>query len=278
VVDPPASASPQRLANGRLEVDLRPGAIAGLRLDGRPLVGPGGIGLHLRADASDTWTWDLDHFPEPVTDTLAGAWAVEEAGPLRARVRLEAPLGASQVRLALTLAAGEPRLLLELDVLWAERHRLLQLAIELPEAPPAWTDAQPGGAVERTPSVTEHPVGGWSRVPAGGAALALVTPDASSLSLDGALWQWTLLRAPKMAWGGGPPQVSAGREAYADHGQRALHLELHAGPELPAAALEDAVRRMAWPPVVLERFAGMERRAPGSWPTLFSPIQRAGGG
>jgi alpha-mannosidase len=271
---PVASASPAGLANGPLAVDLRPGGIAALRLDGRHLLGAEGIALHLRADASDTWTWDLDHFPEPVLERLGGDWAVEEAGPLRARVHLDAVLGDSHVRLALSLAAGEPRLDLELDVLWAERHRLLQLAIDLPAPPAAWTDAQPGGTVRRTPSRTEHPVGGWSRVPAGDAQLALVTPDASSLSVDGARWQWTLLRAPRMAWGGGPPQVAAGREAYADHGARSFALELHAGPGLPSGRLDDALRRMAWPPVVLERFAGMERRAPGSWPVLFSPIER----
>ena len=81
-----------------------------------------GIGLHLRHDASDTWTHDLDRFPEPVAARLEGAsWEVEEAGPLRARARLEAQLGASRVRWTLTLEAGATRLGLALEVLWAER-------------------------------------------------------------------------------------------------------------------------------------------------------------
>ena len=98
---PPSAlaASPDALRNERLEADLDGGGVRALRLDGRDLLGEGGIGLHLRHDASDTWTHDLDHFPEPVAERLAGAsWVVEEAGPLRARARLEARLGASRVR------------------------------------------------------------------------------------------------------------------------------------------------------------------------------------
>ena len=152
--DPPPPAQPappalevsaHALRNERLEAELDGGGVRALRLDGRELLGEGGIGLHLRHDASDTWTHDLDHFPEPVAARLERAgWEVEEAGPLRARVRLEAGLGASRVRWTLTLEAGATRLGLALDVLWAERGMLLQMPIALRATPASWTSGLAG--------------------------------------------------------------------------------------------------------------------------------------
>jgi alpha-mannosidase len=263
--------SPQELRNGRLEAELDGHGVRALRLDGRELLGEGGIGLHLRHDASDTWTHDLDRFPEPVAARLEGAsWEVEEAGPLRARVRLEAPVGASRVRWTLTLEAGASRLGLALEVLWAERLMLLQLPIALPAAPASWTSGLAGGAVTRPPSPAEWPVCGWSCA----GELALVTLDASSVSLSGDRWQWTLLRSPKAAWGGGRPDTYGGRDEYTDQGAHSFAFALHAGPPPAPAELDAYARRMAAPPLLLERFEGMERRAPGSWPTLFTPISR----
>jgi len=201
-----------------------------------------------------------------VSERLAGGWTVEESGPLRARVRLEAGLGAARVRWWLSLHAGDPVLRMALEVLWGERFKLLQLALQLAEPPRRWTDALPGGAVERTPGRAEWPVGGWSRVRAGDADLALVTPDAASLSLAGRTWQWTLLRAPKMAWGGGRPAVDAGRAVHTDQGVHAFALDLHAGPELTPGRLDAAVRALAAPPVVVERAAGVARPPWGADP------------
>ena len=102
----------------------------------------------------------------------------------------------------------------------------------------------------------------------------MVTLDASSASLQGASWQWTLLRSPKAAWGGRRPAVYGGRDQYTDQGAHAFSFELHAGPGTASAALAAAARRQASPPLLLERFEGMERRAPEDWPTLFEPIPR----
>ena len=67
------------------------------------------IGLHLRRDLSDTWTFHTDRFVEPVETVLqTDGWVVDETGPLRARVRLEGWLGRSAVRWTLTLHRYEP--------------------------------------------------------------------------------------------------------------------------------------------------------------------------
>ena len=267
------AASTEELAGGRLRAQLDGAGVRQLLLDGAPLTDR--ITLLLRHDASDTWTWDADRFPEPVDARLDGSgWTVEERGPLRAKVRMEAVLGASRVRWTLSLHAGEPCLRMLLEVLWAERFRALQLTATLPEPAADHTDGLPGGEVRRAPGPTEWPVCGWSRVRVNETDIALVTPDAYSLSLDGACWQWTLLRSPKMAWGGGAPPVYGGRDVHTDQGAHTFELELHARSALAAEELDRAVRRQCGPPIVLERSEGMARTTVEQPGELFAPIRR----
>jgi alpha-mannosidase len=245
---PPADleCTSERLANARLAVDLATGAVT---LDGARVLE--GFDLHLRHETSDTWTWDTDAFTEPVATVLApGAWAVEEAGPLRARVRREARLGEARLRLTLTLESQRPVLGLGLEVLWGERFKALQLLLRLPEAPAEWTDGLPGGRVRRSPGATEWPVCGWSRV----GPLALVTHDAYSLSVHDRAWQWTLLRSPKMAWGGGRPDPYGGRDVHSDQGEHSFAFEL-----VPAGELDPEARARRIAPVAFERAEGVDR-------------------
>jgi alpha-mannosidase len=58
-------------------------------------------------------------------------------------------------------------------------------------------------------------VQGWSCVELADRRPALVTGKDYRLSLDDR-WQWTLLRSPRMAWGGGEPVVYAGHDWHTD--------------------------------------------------------------
>jgi alpha-mannosidase len=253
-------ASPAELANAHVRVALDP---AGFTLDSGARAA-----LHLRRDGTDTWTFHTDRFEEPVEEELhaADGWAVEESGPLRARVRLETTLGSSRVRWTLTLHRDDARLGVRVEVLWGERHRLLQLPLTLPADPVRWTDGLAGGHVERSPGPVEWPVQGWSRVEFGQEALAWLTHDAYSISLDGRRWQWTLLRSPKMAWGGGRSPVYGGRDVFADQGEHVFDLELRAGPALAERDLRAAARRLGQPPLVWDSTEGMERPPWGNRP------------
>ena len=129
--------SPHALRNERLRGRARRGR--------RPRAAPGRAGAARggrdRPAPAPRRVGHLDARPRPLPRAGRGArwsgasWEVEEAGPLRARVRLEAGLGASRVRWTLTLEAGATRLGLALDVLWAERLMLLQMPIALPARP-----------------------------------------------------------------------------------------------------------------------------------------------
>jgi len=265
--------SSRGLANGRLRVELGDRGIGRLLTGGRDILGEGGIGLHLRRDRTDTWTFHADHFRDEVEVTFrGGAWVVEERGPLRARVHTEGWLGHSRVRWTVSLCRDDPRLYMDLEVLFAERFRLLQMPVRLTSAPASWVDGQAGGHVERRPGPTEWPVQGWSRVDTGDRAVALVTDDAYSLSVEGDVWQWTLLRSPKMAWGGGAPEGYAGRAVHTDQGPHTFRFVLYvgagpgAGDRLDPAALRAAARQAARPPVVFDRYEGMDRPPWGDKP------------
>jgi alpha-mannosidase len=273
--DPPASrapgtdleVSPQFIANGHLRAELDGFGIRRLIAGEQDLLGEDGAGLHLRRDLSDTWTFHTDRFVEPVEAVLrADGWILEESGPLRARVRAEGWLGRSAVRWTLTLHRDEPRLQVRVEINFGERFKLLQMPIHLSAPPALRTDGLPGGRVERASGPTEWPVQGWSRVEVGDRQLALVTGDAYSLSLDGDRWQWTLLRSPKMAWGGGEPVVYAGRDWHTDQGPHTFDFVLCVGESIDETVLRTAARQQMQPPIVFDRYEGMDRPPWGNSP------------
>ncbi len=137
VPDSDLEASSELIANGHLRAELDGSGIRRLIAEGRNLLGEGGVGLHLRRDLSDTWTFHTDRFVEPIETVLqTEGWVVEETGPLRARVRLEGWLGRSAVRWTLTLHRYEPRIHLRVEVNFSERLKLLQMPVQL-AAPPS---------------------------------------------------------------------------------------------------------------------------------------------
>jgi alpha-mannosidase len=248
-------------------VELDRAGIRWLLVKGRNVLGERGICLHLREDHTDTWTFLTDRFEEPVAaEFRCDGWVVEETGPLRARVRAEGWLGRSWVRWTLSLCRNDPRLHLLLETTFAERYTALQLPIHLAGMPSRWTDGLAGGSIERKPNPAEWPVLGWSRVEAGEQRLALVTNDAYSLSLNRDVWQWTLLRSPRMAWGGGQPDVYAGRDWHTDQGPHTFAMILHGDEPLDDSALHVAARQEAQPPVVFDRYEGLQRPPWGSQP------------
>jgi alpha-mannosidase len=146
-----------------------------------------------------------------------------------------------------------------IEVTFAERYKALQLPIRLAETPARWTDGLAGGQVERWPNPAEWPMLGWSRVEVGGTPLAMVAHDAYSLSVNDDIWQWTLLRSPRMSWGGHDPEVYAGRDWHTDQGSHKFAFLLVPDAPLDAVTLETAARQLVQPPVVFDRYEGLAR-------------------
>lgn len=253
--------SPQRLANSHLQVELSDSGISAITFEDENLLGDGGIRLHLRRDSSDTWGFHGDRFTEAVSQVFRGnGWVIEEEGPLRVRVRMEGWLNHSAIRWTLSLHRNDPCLRMQLEVNFAEKFSLLQLPIRLASPPESRIDGIAGGQIQRPLEPTEYPVQGysWVRLP-GGSALALVTADAYSLSLEDNRWQWTLLRSPKMAWDGGMSDVYSGRDHHTDQGPHTFEFHLYAGKHLDTSTLHTNSRQQARLPLVFDRYEGMDR-------------------
>jgi alpha-mannosidase len=261
------TASPDRLSNGLIDVNLGAGGISGIALGRKDMLAPGGIGLHLRKDSTDTWTFHTDAWTEAIEEVLTGGtWAVEETGPLRVRARLDARLGHSRIEWTVSLYRYEPVVFIEAVVNFDERFRLLQMPIHLAAAAPTHTDGIAEAAIRREAAPTEWPFLDWARLETVGTGLALTTRDIFSHSLNGPLWQLTLLRSPKMAWGGGTPEPYAGRDYYTDQGVHRFALALRFGDAASEPAIAAALARMTQPPIVFDRYEGMNRPAWGPVP------------
>lgn len=264
-IDSDLHASGSELGNSDVTVQLNHRGIADIRYQGVSLLAKEGITLHLREDTTDTWTFHTDRFVEPVLERLHGIqWVVEETGPLRARVRAEGVLGYSRWRWTISVHQHDPRIFMKLDINYAERLRLLQMPIDLVEAPEGHLDGLAAGWLERQPSEIEHPVQGWSRVVVADKQLALTTQDAYSVSLNGCCWQWSLLRSPHMAWGGGRPAMYAGHDDFTDQGVHHFAMTLHPAEQLAPEKLEAAARQMARPLITFDRTNGMKRQPWGA--------------
>jgi alpha-mannosidase len=271
------SATTTRLSNGLVEVRLRRGGIAGISTSLGEILGPNGLTLHLREDTTDTWTFHTDQWSEPVHAVLSrGTWRLEEKGPLRVRARLDARLGNSAIEWWVSLYRGESAVRMDLRVNFGERFRLLQMPMDLAASAESWIDGIAQGSSRRRPSPSEWSFLDWARLEVDGTAIALVTTDIFSHSVNDRLWQLTLLRSPKMAWGGGEPQTYAGRDHHADQGVHDFALTLNLGP---AASEEGTAATLAGsidPPVVFDRYEGMSRPAWGPVPPrgLWGPAMR----
>ncbi|CAN5775873.1 hypothetical protein BH09VER1_BH09VER1_17130 [soil metagenome] len=268
-IAPPTSphVSPILLANDQIAITLADFGLSSLRYKGRELLGPAGLSLTLREDRTDTWTFLFDRYEGPILHTLQGAaWRVIESGPLRARVCLEGKIGQSSVRWLLSLYHDEPRLQMSLEINFAEQYSLLQLPMSLALPPLDWLDGQPGGSVARSPGPVEWPVQNWSCLRWDDLAAAWISGDAYSISCQPDRWQWSLLRSPRMAWDGHGADIYQGRDIFTDQGIHRFDFTLLLGPDLSEDVIATAATRLLQPPIVFDRYEGMDRPAWGNNP------------
>lgn len=248
------------LFNDRVEIRCDDDGIAAIHLDGQPAIGR--IGLHLREDTADTWGFHTDRFDDPILERFETRWEVEEQGPLRARLRAEGHLRFSKIRWTISLQRDEPIVHFDLEVQYAEEHKLLQMPMELIEPCDEWMAGMPGGAVTRPASAVETPLCSFGCIqPRSGPPFALVTADAYSSSMRGQEWIWTLLRSPIMAWGGRNITLDVGRDWHTDQGAHPFHFTLLLDGPLEEHGLHLAARRQAQPPILLDRYEGLDRPA-----------------
>jgi alpha-mannosidase len=201
------------------------GALTGLlhKASGREALSAPGNRLELYEDRPVDWdAWDIDPFHletradcPPADDVLA-----LDAGPLRAEVAFERPVGRrSRLRQVVRLDAGARRLEVHTDATWHEDHRLLKVAFPLGvRATEATYETAFGAARRPTHYSTRHdlaryevPGHRWADLSEHGFGVALLTDSKYGYSAYGDTLRISLQRAAKQP----DPEADMGEHRFA---------------------------------------------------------------
>lgn len=260
----PAPGAALRFRSGRIEavVNRRTGLLDRLRLDGRDLVRPGAFAALVMRDDEDPWAMHVHGFRRTAgrfrllsateSAVFAGVRArrlasvrVIEDGDVRCVVEAVFGYGAAS-RLCLHYKFPKQGTEIEIGVrvLWAEKDRMLKLAVPTP-----WADARYCGQVAF--GVGELPTNGdevvaqqWTAVVSGDGKQALTAINDGLYGSDcraGEL-RWSLLRSPAYSAHpiGDKPRTPQDRfSPRSDQGERCYRFWLNAGPAAERLARVD---------------------------------------
>jgi alpha-mannosidase len=241
---PAAASGPAAVANGLARV--RRGRATALLASPR-------LELRVLSDATDTWSHGVDRYSGRRLGCFrVTAAAVEESGPLRATLRVDAAFGASRLTLRASLLTGDRSLHLDLLLHWAERQRVAKLVFALGRSFDARLDGVPGGSLARDQDGREVPFRDWTLAQGGP---GIVAPDCFALDGQGGEVRFTLVRSPVFAWHD-PHKLAADRGyRYTDQGEHAFRFVLV--PEATEGALEAAASALVLKPICLDWTRGM---------------------
>ncbi len=247
----------------RIEVDPRTGWLASYldKGSGRDVVRgtDGSTHTQVCADPTDTWGHRVVSYAWPGEEMAVTRVVVREAGPLRARLRIEREWGASSLAEDLSLDVDSPVLRVDVTLDWREQAHLLKLRVPTALADPRATYEIPYAELARPVDGAEEPGQGWVDVtgtldgePAG---LTLVTTNKHGYDVSPGPQPSigvTAVRSPVYAWH--DPRLLDGDDVYSyqDQGIQHFSYELvpHAGdhhaaqPHRRAVLLGSPVRAM----------------------------------
>ncbi len=198
------------------------------RSSGTPLTGADGLRLCVFDDPSDTWSHGIDRYAGRLLGTFSPvAWHVEETGPVRASLRVEARFNESTLVLWARLYRGDPRIELVLRVEWREKLRVAKLVLPVSGAVTGRLDGIPGGGSRRGPDGREYPLMDWTiAYGSDGHSLGVASPDCSALDGSPESLRFTLLRSPVYAWHD-PAKLSPARVyRFTDQGEHEFRFAL----------------------------------------------------
>jgi len=214
--------------------------------------------LEMIEDLSDTWSHDLDRFPEgPAEGATWELPLLADTGPLMWAAIQRGRIGRSQLTAEYRVYAGKPYVEMRLRVHWVERRKMLKLRIGFPSPALGRFDGIMGGEVERPMTARECPLRDRTVVQlTDGSQLGIVCPDIYALDASPSRLRLTLLRSPIMAHHV-PHSGSTGREIAADQGVHEFHIRFSHGKNLSSAEMDQQALAMQRPLIAADLTRGM---------------------
>lgn len=267
-------ASSRRLDNGIVRADFdRGGQLTALAIDAEPLALSDAAGFALYHDRPANFdAWDIDHYSLKSGQRVARnvRLTVIERGPVRARLRGEASIGAqSRIVVDYVLDTASRYLRMEAQIDWRESHRLLKFHVPTAYRGRWARFGTPFGSIQRPqlPGVPadeamwEVPGSRWAAVTdEDGAGLAIVTEAKHGFSCRDGDLGLSLLRSPT------EPDPNADMGTHDIRFAIGRHEAKTAGDVLSTAAAADAL----FAPVVVSR--GNPRPSLFEWEQLGSLV------
>lgn len=250
------------LSNDRLSVTCGKQGIEAITLDGRMLLGPGGLRVAVFEDNSDPWSNGVLRYDVMSVATFAVSheWAVAESGPLRATLSNMSKAADAILQWMVSVDAGSPALRLRLCLHWRGQSCIVKLLV-----PPVFRvqrriDGTPGAFLPRPLDGKEYPLYDSLTVIGDNACLTVVSPDitAADVQPDGSI-RLTLLRSPCYAQQA--PARPRALQSLTDQGVHDFELILLTAAAYVEANIRDEANRLNHPLWVSETTLGM----PAGW-------------
>ncbi len=203
-----------------------------------------GWSVQVLPDLSDTWSHGQPGYGTEVVGAFAlDRIVVEESGPLRASIRVDAGFGASRLSLWARVYRQHPILDIDIRILWAQEFQLAKLTIPLATPILEREDGVPGGSVRRPQNGHEFPLHDWTLLrPPGAEPFGFASPDCFSLDGTERAIRFSLLRSPPYAWHDPCKLKENWRYRHTDQGEHEFRFRLCVGAtpvELKAMALQE---------------------------------------
>jgi alpha-mannosidase len=182
-------------------------------------------------DRSDTWSHRIDRFGGAEIGRFEmRSSRVEEDGPIRAALRVEAFHESSRLVARAYLYRNRKWIDVEIEITWSERFRVAKLIVPTMSAESTRIDRIARGDLVREQDGAERPFCDWTLDRSG---FGVVSPDCFGFDGSANETRFTLVRSPVYAWHDPTPLDDPGGLRYTDQGTHRFLFRFvtHATPE-----------------------------------------------
>lgn len=222
------------------------------------ILGKLGISFSLYEDHMDLDAIGMEHAPQVFSAGIESeGWEVRESGPLRVSMINRGQIGDSPFEWGIEMCEGDSRIYSTFKIAFSEAHRHLELNIYLEDAIAQWLDATSSGGQLRSSSDAIHPFHGWTVSHGNPHPFAVVSHDFFGFRHQEHCLSLMLLRSPVQR--GAKLNDTFELSGASDLGVHEFRWMMMPNCELDGAALGREWVKLQQPPIVFDRYEGMNR-------------------